>query len=173
MPALRQKRDYMNNFDSRALRDTLGCFATGVTIVTTSQGDNCYGMTVNSFSSVSLNPPLVLWNLAVDANSYDAFSSTEFYNVHILGDDQRELSDTFAQATDSDKFDGLDYQIDQRGVPRINGCKAIIHCRLDARHQGGDHLILVGQVLELTGDSGVTPLIFSQGQYAQLLTSLG
>ncbi len=157
----------MNDFNSREFRDVLGSFATGVTIVTSNYQDAPVGMTINSFSSVSLEPPLVLWCLSKDANSYDIFSSTKFYNIQILSETQKELSKKFANP-DSDKFDGVSWHSDNREVPYIEGCKATLHCEQETLHEGGDHIIVVGRVIEISEMTEEKPLIFAQGKYAEL-----
>lgn len=160
-----------SNFSSREFRDALGCFATGVTIVTTTVVDNQknipLGMTVNSFASVSLEPPLVLWSLAKDCASYDAFAKADRYNIHVLTETQQNLSDRFATA-EQDKYQGVNWSFDDHGVPLISQCKAVFQCQQHSLHEGGDHLIIVGRVCQLSGDDGSDALIFAQGHYHKL-----
>lgn len=157
----------MSDFNSKQLRGVLGCFATGVTVVTATYESTPVGMTVNSFTSVSLEPPLVLWCLDKDANSFEIFSSTRFYNIQILSEPQQALSDRFANP-DSDKFNGISWRPDQRGVPYLKNCKATLHCSQHALHDAGDHIIIVGRVEEISAVSEDNPLIFAQGKYAGL-----
>lgn len=151
--------------DARRFRNALGAFATGVTIVTTrdAQGRDI-GLTANSFNSVSLEPPMVLWSLAKSARSLPAFLAATHFAVHVLAADQEELSLRFA-ARGSDKFGGLDLERGPASVPLLRGCSARFHCRTAFRHEGGDHVIFVGAV-ESFDQSDRPPLIFHGGGYA-------
>lgn len=149
----------------RAFREALSTFATGVTIVTTAGVDGePVGVTANSFNSVSLDPPLVLWSLAKASRSLKAFQSAEHWAVHILAADQEELSARFARSGD-DKFAELDWNRGQDGVPLFAGCSARLICRVAYRYEGGDHMILVGEVLAFER-SEAAPLLFHGGRYA-------
>ena len=151
--------------DAHRFRSALGAFATGVTIVTTRDaagGD--IGLTANSFNSVSLEPPMVLWSLARNARSLPAFVAATHFAVHVLAADQEELSLRFA-ARGSDKFAGLDLERGPAQVPLLRGCSARFQCRTAFRHEGGDHVIFVGAV-ELFDQSERPPLIFHGGRYA-------
>jgi len=154
-----------NAVDKRAFRNALGAFTTGVTVVTTRDAEGRdVGLTVNSFNSVSLEPPLVLWSLARNAASLPAFQSAEHFAVHILAADQEPLSNRFAQRG-ADKFAGLELVRGEGGVPLLPGCAARFRCRTAYRHEGGDHEILVGEVLGFES-FGRAPLVFQQGGYA-------
>ena len=156
-------------FDSRELRRTLGAFVTGVTVVTTIDDDGRFhGVTANSFSSVSLDPPLVLWSHAVKALSHPVFFKAERFAVNILADDQIELSNRFAKSS-REKFDGLEVDIGLGGVPLLRGCSAWLQCRVFSRLPGGDHTIYVGEV-EAIDRAERKSLVFGNGQY--LLTDL-
>ncbi len=151
--------------DSRQLRHALGAFATGVTIVTTRDtAGHDIGLTVNSFSSVSLDPPMVLWSLSRHAHSLAAFLSVEHFAVHILAADQEPLSNLFAQ-TGADKFAGLSPGRGHGGVPLLDGCSARFECRTAFRHAGGDHEIFVGEVITFEHFDRA-PLVFQRGRYA-------
>jgi 3-hydroxy-9,10-secoandrosta-1,3,5(10)-triene-9,17-dione monooxygenase reductase component len=151
--------------DARQFRDALGAFATGVTIVTTRDATGRdVGLTANSFNSVSLEPPMVLWSLAKSARSLPAFLAASHFAVHVLAVDQEELSARFA-ARGVDKFAGLDLERGAAGVPLLRGCSARFQCRAAFQHDGGDHVIFVGAV-ESFDQSGRTPLIFHGGRYA-------
>ena len=133
-------------FDSHELRRALGAFVTGVTVVTTVDEDGRFhGVTANSFSSVSLDPPLVLWSQAVTAHSHPVFFKAERFAVNILAEDQIELSNRFAKSS-RDKFGGLEVDIGLGGVPLLRGCSARLQCRLFSSLPGGDHTIYVGEV---------------------------
>ncbi|MNF37782.1 p-hydroxyphenylacetate 3-hydroxylase, reductase component [compost metagenome] len=150
--------------DPRALRSLLGQFATGVTVITTraANGRNV-GMTANSFSSVSLDPPLVLWSISRSAPSLDDFLAASHFAINVLGADQHDLSGHFARGA-TDKFADIAYQTGAGGVPLLEGGIATLVCRNLTQYEGGDHLIFLGQ-LEQYRNSGGEPLIFHAGQY--------
>lgn len=155
----------MQSIDPRSFRNALGAFTTGVTIVTTQDRDgNDIGMTANSFNSVSLDPPLVLWSLAKSSLSRDAFMEAEYFAVHILAEDQQPLSDQFSKRG-IDKFAGLALARGHGKVPLIDGCSARFECRTSFRYEGGDHIILVGEVVEFEHFERL-PLVFQAGKYA-------
>ena len=152
-------------FDPRDFRQALGMFATGVTIVTARAADGTpVGITANSFNSVSLQPPMVLWSLARNARSLPVFEAAEFWNVHILANDQEPLSNRFARAGE-DKFAGIALDAGERDVPLIPGCSARFQCRTAFRYDGGDHIIFVGEVLAYDR-SERPPLLYVTGGYA-------
>jgi 3-hydroxy-9,10-secoandrosta-1,3,5(10)-triene-9,17-dione monooxygenase reductase component len=152
----------------RALRNALGAFATGVTIVTTrTAGGDDVGLTANSFSSVSLEPPMVLWSLAKTSGSIEAFREAGHFAVHILAADQDDLSSRFA-AKQIDKFAGLELERGRDEVPLLNGCTARFECRTAFQYEGGDHVIFVGEVENLT-HSERPPLIFHGGRYGMVI----
>ena len=152
-------------FDPGDFRRALGSFATGVTIITTRDEDGePVGLTVNSFNSVSLNPPLVLWSLANEARSLPAFRDAEYWAVHILATDQEALSTRFAKRGE-DKFSDLDLERGLGDIPLLPGCSARFQCRTASRYQGGDHLIFIGEVADFD-HSNNPPLVFHGGRYA-------
>ncbi|MCA0849771.1 flavin reductase family protein [Salipiger thiooxidans] len=153
--------------DPRSLRDAFGSFATGVTIVTTcsAEGEDI-GRTANSFSSVSLDPPLVLWSLAKTSSGQEDFHRAQHFAVHMLGDDQETLSGLFAGKA-ADRFDGLSLTRGADGIPLIEGCAARFECRTVHRHDGGDHAIFVGEVLTVERVPR-PPLLFHAGHYGRL-----
>lgn len=153
----------MAHFDPKTFRNALGQFATGVTIVTTRDADGApVGVTANSFNSVSLDPPLILWSLARSARSMVAFEQAGSFAVHILASDQDELANRFASRIE-DKFAGLD--IGAEGPPNIQGCSARLVCTTRHLYEGGDHVIMVGEVIDYESD-GKPPLLFHGGAYA-------
>ena len=153
------------NADMIAFRDALGSFATGVTIVTTrdAAGQDC-GLTANSFNSVSLDPPMVLWSLARSSLSMDAFRDAEYFAVHILAADQEPLSNGFAKRG-ADKFAGLAPDRGAGDAPLLAGCAARFQCRTAYQYEGGDHVIFVGEVIAFDHDDRA-PLLFHGGRYA-------
>jgi 3-hydroxy-9,10-secoandrosta-1,3,5(10)-triene-9,17-dione monooxygenase reductase component len=153
------------SFDATEFRKALGSFATGVTIITARAPDGAkIGLTANSFNSVSLEPPLVLWSLANNAMSFDAFRAASHWAVHVLGAEQEDLSGRFARRGE-DKFAGLDTDDGEGGVPLLRGCAARFECRTVSQYQGGDHLIFIGEVLRFDRDE-TAPLVFHGGKYA-------
>src|ERR1700730_2064496 len=151
-------------FDSRELRRALGAFVTGVTVITTTDGEGRFhGVTANSFSSVSLDPPLVLWSQAVKSHSHPVFFKAEHFAVNILAENQIELSNRFAKSS-QEKFAGIDVDIGSDGVPLLRGCSARLQCRVVSRVPGGDHTIYVGEVHAIDRAER-KPLVFGNGRY--------
>jgi 3-hydroxy-9,10-secoandrosta-1,3,5(10)-triene-9,17-dione monooxygenase reductase component len=150
---------------ARRFRVALGAFATGVTIVTTRDGEGRdVGLTANSFNSVSLDPPMVLWSLARGARSLPAFLAASHFAVHVLAADQEELSMRFA-ARGSEKFAGVDLERGVAQIPLLRGCAARFQCRTAFRHEAGDHMIFVGEVEEFDR-SDLPELLFHRGRYS-------
>ena len=147
-----------------ALRRCLGRFATGVTVVTCCAADGrpC-GITANSFSSVSLDPPLVLWNIAKVSNSLDAYLEAPHFAIHVLRADQRQLAEHFAR-TDHTIYNGVEYSISGENVPILRDVLARFDCRTEQVHDCGDHYIIVGEVVDHTMAQG-EPLLFFAGDY--------
>lgn len=159
------KSQPMTEPDMRAFRDVLGTFVTGVTIITTVQKDGTpWGVTANSFSSVSLDPPLVLWSQGTHAFSFPIFRAAERFVVNILSAEQVELSQRFS-APETDRFAGLTCHPGIDGLPKIDGCLAHLECRKIAAYPGGDHAIFLGQV-ENFERAHLAPLAFCNGQYS-------
>jgi len=155
----------INVFDSAEFRRALGTFTTGVTIITTRDpSGNPVGVTANSFNSVSLDPPLVLWSLARRALSMSVFEQAEHWAVHILSTDQQSLSDRFARRGE-DKFAQLVTEQGVGGVPLLDGCTSRFECRSTYRYEGGDHVIFVGEVVRFQRFAAA-PLVFHRGGYA-------
>ena len=150
---------------TRQFRAALGSFATGVTIVTTrnAAGEDI-GLTANSFNSVSLDPPMVLWSLARKSLSLPAFLESGFFAVHVLAASQEDLSVTFATRGAS-KFAGLQLTRGAGGIPLIPGCSALFQCKTAFNYEGGDHVIFVGEVQEFEHFNR-PPLVFHSGRYA-------
>jgi len=156
-------------FDERAFRQALGRFTTGVTIVTATTGadrTSWVGVTANSFTSVSLKPPMVLWSLGRSSRSFDAFADSTHFAVHVLAENQQELSNRFARTID-DKFGELVCGTGTGGVPLLPDCVACFECRTAHVYEGGDHLIFVGEVLNFHHRDRA-PLVFHEGRYAAL-----
>ena len=150
--------------DARALRDAFGRFATGVCLMTTMGPEGPVGFTANSFSSVSLDPPLVLWSPARASRRFGVFAGASHYAIHVLGAEEVDLIARFSRAGEG--FAGLDHGVTDEGLPVLPNALARFDCTAHAAHDGGDHAILVGRVLRVTQRSG-EPLIFSQGRYGR------
>lgn len=150
--------------DPREFRHALGQFATGVTIVTAEEGDGGYvGTTASSFNSVSMDPPLILWSIDKKARSLPAYQQAQHFCVNVLAADQVSLSNHFARPQD-DKFDGLEFQTGIGGAPMFKGCAARFQCETAHIYEGGDHLIIVGKVLDFDV-TGRDALLFHRGKY--------
>lgn len=150
--------------DTRELRDALGCFATGITIVTARAADGqAAGVTANSFCSVSLDPPLVLWCLAKSAPSKPVFANATHFAIHVLAEHQADISARFSRPS-KDKFAGLQVTDGLAGTPLLEDAVAVFECRCEQRYDGGDHLIIVGRV-ERYRHTDRPPLLFHFGRY--------
>ena len=153
----------MTEEETLELRQCLGKFATGVTVVTCQGSAGPCGITANSFSSVSLQPPLLLWNIAKVSNSLQAYLDASHFAINILSARQQALSSHFAQS-DHTRFDGIDYETNSNDVPLLRGAIACFECRTHQIHDCGDHHIIVGEIEAYRSDDG-EPLLFYGGQY--------
>jgi flavin reductase (DIM6/NTAB) family NADH-FMN oxidoreductase RutF len=152
-------------FSTSEFRAALGMFATGVTIVTARGADgSLVGLTANSFKSVSLKPPLVLWSLARKAGSLPAFERGSHYAINILSAEQHALAERFASKT-TNRFADLDFREGAGGAPVIEGAAAVFECFNRSRYEEGDHVIFVGEVERCASRPGAQPLIFHGGRY--------
>ena len=154
-------------FDQRHFRDVMGTFATGVTIITTAIGGTAHGITANSFTSVSLEPPLVLFCLGRSSTNFDAFMTADCFAVNVLADGQSDLSTRFA-VYEGDRFSGVPWSTWATGAPILQGIVAAVDCRCEARHDGGDHVLIVGRALRAEILSDCPPLLYHQGRYATI-----
>lgn len=146
-------------------RATLGQFATGVTIVTARDVEgNLVGLTANSFNSVSLSPPLVLWSLSRHSTSMPGFLSAGHYAINVLAADQRQLAERFAKKG-IDRFDGTPWRPGLTGAPVIDGAVAVFECRHRSQYDEGDHVIFVGEVQHCRRRVGAAPLVFHGGRF--------
>ncbi|SUB83576.1 p-hydroxyphenylacetate 3-hydroxylase, reductase component [Pragia fontium] len=154
--------------DPRAFRRALGNFATGITIVTAALPDgNKVGVTANSFNSVSLDPPLVLWSIDKRSASYSTFEQASHFAINVLAADQINLSNQFARAQE-DKFAGVVHECGLGGAPLLNDCAARFQCEQYQQVDGGDHWIMIGKVVAFD-DCGRAPLLYHQGAYSMVL----
>jgi len=153
-----------SSIDPRDFRNALGGYATGVTIITAADaGGKPYGLTCNSFASVSLNPPLVLWSLLLYSSSLNVFQSASHFAVNVLGTPQQRLASKFAKSAD-DKFDGVEWTPGLGSAPLLAGCVANFQCRSVNRYYGGDHVIFLGAV-EAYSYNRSEPLLFLRGNF--------
>jgi len=159
--------------DPRKLRDALGTFATGVTIITTlGPLGEPVGFTANSFGSVSLDPPLVLFSLSKQAQSLVAFQAASAFAVNVLSEDQQALSDRFA-TRHADKWEGVAHETWQLGVPILSDSLASFECAYRYRYDAGDHVIFVGEVKRMNRRTGGSPLVYHAGRYRRLVPEGG
>lgn len=147
---------------TRAYRDALGCFGTGVTVVTTGTDTGPLAITANSFTSVSLDPPLVLWCAAKASPRHAGFAAARHYSIHVMGEEQQALALHFARS--GRDFSDADWTPDGNGVPLLAGCLARFDCAATALHDAGDHSIIVGRVLRAMHRPGMG-LMYKRGQY--------
>ena len=166
----RQKLTASSEFTSRDLRTALGKFATGVTVVTTAGEDGPVGVTVNSFSSVSLDPPLILWSLARTSSRLPVFEQASHFAVHVMNHKQEDLCRAFSR--DARAFDSLAMRQNQKNIPIIEDCLACFECARHAVHAGGDHLIFVGRV-EAVSLTHTDPLIFFDSNFGAIEANAG
>lgn len=153
-------------FDKRDFRTALGQFPTGVTVITTiDENGEPIGCTASSFNSVSVEPALVLWSVDKGAFSAKIFEKAEHFTVNILSEEQMDISNKFA-GRGEDKFKDVSYSKGLGDSPLLEGCGAQFECKTWNVYEGGDHLIIVGEVMEYSHDVALSPLVFSQGNYA-------
>ena len=152
-------------FSAQEFRAALAMFATGVTIVTARTGDGqVIGLTANSFNSVSLGPPLVLWSLSRAAASMAVFSAGSHYAINVLAADQKALAERFAMKG-ADRWQGVTFDTGAGGAPLLHGAAATFECFNRSRYEEGDHVIFVGEVERCTRREGASPLLFHGGRY--------
>ena len=157
----------MTKFTSKQFKNALSQFATGVTVITTRlDNGQFWGIAANSFNSVSLNPPLVLWSLSDKATSLPIFSVNSHYVINILAANQTKLVEQFSQPS-KNRFLGVEFTLSTNGLPILNGVAAWLECRNRSRYPEGDHVIFVGEV-ECCDFTPSAPLIFHGGQLLSL-----
>lgn len=153
----------VEHFDAREFRRCLSQYATGVTIITSCSDAGPFGVTANSFSSLSLDPPLVLWSIGRTSRSFDSFVNAPSFTINILSSDQIDLSQKFSSKAE-DKFAGVKWMLGSNGAPLLAGTLAAIECRQHRIFDGGDHVIIVGKVNRFSTFAG-DGLLFAQGRY--------
>ncbi|MDF0518027.1 flavin reductase family protein [Bradyrhizobium yuanmingense] len=161
-----------SQIDPRDFRNALGTYATGVTIITAAAPDGRpYGLTCNSFASVSLNPPLVLWSLVVYSSSLTVFQNASHFSVNVLGASQQALANKFAKSSD-EKFTGVDWTPGLGNAPVLAESVANFQCRSVNRYYGGDHVIFLGAVEAYTYNAK-EPLLFARGAFGRFMADDG
>ena len=157
----------MTAFDSSEFRTALGDYATGVTIITAlDAAGQAIGLTANSFTSVSLDPPLVLWSIDKCSPLFDGFMQADHYAVHVLRQDQQELAQRFSD-DDAARIAELTYESGIAGLPLLKTYSALFQCEVESRYAEGDHVILIGHVISIDNES-TAPLIYHKAQYKRL-----
>src|SRR5579871_5002378 len=152
-------------FRPELLREVLGLYPTGITVVTAKADDGAlYGVTVNSFTSVSLDPPLVLFSLSRKLHTLAALLSAKAFAIYFLRDDQKHISARFARAQ-SNKWEDVPYRDGITGSPVLDGSLAVLECHLYAQYDGGDHVIVLGRIAHIETDAGCHALVFYRGRY--------
>ena len=158
----------MQDFDQKELRTIFGQYPTGVTVITTKDKNGSpVGMTANSFASVSLSPPLVLWSVDKMRNTHDVYTQSQHFCVHIVDDSQQALSDRFASKKE-DRFSEMEWSEGVLDSPVLSGCLCSIECETEAIYPGGDHSLILGKVVNTNLESSKNPLIFHKGNYKKL-----
>jgi flavin reductase len=155
-------------FSGADFRQALGAFATGVTVITTRGEDHLFGMTANAFSSVSLDPPLILVCVISGTTGAEVIEQNAMFAVNILGSHQEPISRYFAskdRPRGLEAFDEIPHSTAVTGCPIIDGAAGYIDCRLDAAHEAGDHVVFIGEVLAISHDAAVEPLVYHGGRY--------
>jgi 3-hydroxy-9,10-secoandrosta-1,3,5(10)-triene-9,17-dione monooxygenase reductase component len=155
-------------FDSREFRNVLGHFATGVTVVTGTRDGVPLGLAANAFSSVSLDPPLILVCISATSETWPAIRKSGGFGVNVLGEHQEEMSRRFGRK-DVDRFESVTWETALTGSPLFPDALAWIDCVIDAEHAAGDHIVVIGRVVALAHrPEGGRPLLFFQGTYGRL-----
>lgn len=153
------------DIDGRRFRDVLGNWATGVSVITAVHDGEPVGLAANSFTSVSLDPPLVLFCAGKESTTWPRIQAAGAYAVNVLAADQAELSKVFAQKG-ADRFVGVDYHSGATGSPILDGVLAYLDCEIEAEHDAGDHVLVVGRVVDLDiPRADAEPLLFFRGGY--------
>jgi 3-hydroxy-9,10-secoandrosta-1,3,5(10)-triene-9,17-dione monooxygenase reductase component len=171
MDSAGERGDSVGTLAAHRFRRVLGRFPTGVVLVTATTPDGPVGMAVNSFSSVSLDPPLVSFCAARTSSTWPRVRAAGTFAVNVLGEHHAEVSRRFARKG-ADRFAGLVHRSGATGAPVLDGVAAHLDCELHAVHEGGDHVIVLGRVVHLDADEGVRPLVFHGGDYCGLQSSV-
>lgn len=170
MSRLPSPSTFVPDTDTKAFRTALGRFTTGVTIVTARTADGPIGITANSFTSLSLDPALIMWSLCKHSQRHGPFVSASAFAVHVLSSDQREICEAFARSGSA--FSNIATTANNEGVPIIPDCLAVFECTRSATHDAGDHTIIIGEVYKAHERPG-SGLVFANGAFAELDAQMG
>lgn len=159
--------DLKTPLDTQKLRRAFGSFGTGVTIVTTLSEDGSWvGLTANSFNTVSLDPPLIVWSLAITSVSLSAFQSTGRFVINVLSREQIELSQRFSRPV-ANKFLDVPVLLGVEDLPTLEGCAAVFECKTVFSEKVGDHILFIGSVESYSHDDSAAPLLYLNGKYSE------
>ena len=153
----------MKKINSKNFKKTLSKFATGITVIATSKNSILYGKTINSFSSLSLSPPLILFCIDIKSSKLNIFKYTKFVSVNVLSKKQKFISDNFAK--NNPEWKGIEYQLSENGNPIINNCISNLDCRIQDKMKKGDHIIFICKILQVTNNEKLKPLIYFDSKY--------
>lgn len=164
-----EPKNAVNLFDSRAFRHALGHFPTGVAIVTTRTPEGRpVGLTINSFSSLSLEPPLIMWSLANQSPSLNVFENCSYFAINVISQEQVGAALGFANPKVEDKFALISHIDGEEGVPLLDNCVATFVCKNYRQHEGGDHTLFIGRVVRHSTITEHEPAVFHKGQFTRL-----
>ena len=155
------------SFNSIDYRKCLGSFATGVTVITTNHNEKLTGITVNSFTSLSLDPYMILFNIGKASSKYDTFKNCEYFTVNILEESQLNLSQSFSNPEPVD-WEKINYKHGKTNTPILNNVLSYLECKTDKIYDGGDHSIITARVINLESLSNNKPLLYYKGNYCQI-----
>ncbi|WP_159738486.1 flavin reductase family protein [Vibrio atypicus] len=165
-PALKWEEESLH---PKVFRNALGKYPTGVAIVATTTADGTpIGLTINSFASLSLEPPLVLWSLGEQSPNLKNFNECKYFTINVLAEDQQDLAMKFASSKVADKFSGTSYSLSDEGAPVIDGAIATLICSNEKQDHAGDHMLFFGKVLRVDANDD-EPLVFHSGSFTSLL----
>ena len=153
----------MKKINSQNFRKTLSKFATGITVIATSKNSILYGKTINSFSSLSLSPPLVLFSIDIKSSKLNIFKNTKFISINVLSNKQKFISDNFAK--NNPDWKDIEYKLLKNGNPIIKNCISSLDCRIQDKIKKGDHIIFICQILKVINNDKLKPLIYFDSKY--------
>ena len=153
----------MRKVNSKNFKESLSKFSTGITVVATNKNSTLYGKTINSFSSLSLSPPMVLFSLDIKSSKLNIFKNTNFISINVLSKSQKLISENFAK--NNPDWKNIDYQLLQNGNPIIKNCISNLDCEIIDKIKKGDHIIFISKVLEVMNNAKLKPLIYFNSKY--------
>ena len=153
----------MKKVNSKNFKETLSKFSTGITVVATTKNSILYGKTINSFSSLSLSPPMVLFSLDIKSSKLNIFKNTNFISINVLSKSQKLISENFAK--NSPDWKNIDYQLLENGNPILRNCISNLDCQIIDKIKKGDHIIFISKVLKVMNNAKLKPLIYFNSKY--------